>query len=294
MMKKLLSSLGLGVLTAGLGVLPAAATASTVVVNPANMHGWVFVDDQTNSTATATGKMVNGPGSPPAGTGSAQISVSGLSQGQIISNLAYAGTPLSSITNLDYWSYQSGPTLALAFQFDVRYHPSDTGYQGRLVFEPYQQSTNPVGSGWQHWTNLTSGVWWASKTSAAGSSGLCPQSNPCNWSQILSNWPHASILYNVLFKAGSGWNAFSGNVDAFTIGINGNNTTYDFEAAPASKTDCEHDAWKKFTDPAFKNQGQCVEYVEHHQKNHDDGNRHDQDKDHHNNDGEHSHRDSGN
>jgi hypothetical protein len=48
----------------------------------------------------------------------------------------------------------------------------------------------------------------------------------------MTNWPDASILGNVVFKAGSNWNMpFVGNVDAFTVGVNDNDTTYDFEAS---------------------------------------------------------------
>jgi hypothetical protein len=243
------------------------AAPSSVVVTPTNMQGWTFVDDQNNSTATATGKMVVGPATPPLGVGSAQLTTANTSDGQALLTSAYAGTSLSQLTNLQYSSYQSGPTLAIALSFDIRYHPGDTGYQGRLVFEPYQNGAVTVGSGWQTWNPLN-GKWWASKTTPAGSNGLCPQSNPCSWSDVMTNWPSASILGNVVFKAGSGWDAFTGNVDAFTIGVNGNDTTYNFEpyAVATSTDDCKNNGWRTVTDSngnSFKNQGQCVSWVEH-------------------------------
>jgi hypothetical protein len=46
--------------------------------------------------------------------------------------------------------------------------------------------------------------------------------------------------------------------------------------APTSKAQCKHGGWKTFTNPSFKNQGQCVSFVEHqthHGKSHEhDGN----------------------
>jgi hypothetical protein len=76
------------------------------------------------------------------------------------------------------------------------------------------------------------GRWWASNTSAAGSNGKCPQSNPCTWAQVLINWPQASINGTLLFKAGGGWTPWTGNVDALTIGVLGRGiTTFDFEPA---------------------------------------------------------------
>ena len=34
-------------------------------------------------------------------------------------------------------------------------------------------------------------------------------------------------------------------------------------STPTSKDQCKHDGWKTFTNPKFKNQGQCVSFVEH-------------------------------
>jgi hypothetical protein len=99
------------------------------------------------------------------------------------------------------------------------------------VFEPYQQ-TGVVPSGWTHWLAVagpTGGRWWASKTTAAGSGGLCPQSSPCTWPQVRANWPGAAVKGAVLFKAGGGWSAFTGNVDAFTIGIGTRFTIFNFD-----------------------------------------------------------------
>jgi hypothetical protein len=42
---------------------------------------------------------------------------------------------------------------------------------------------------------------------------------------------------------------------------------------PTSKAQCKNGGWKTFTDPSFKNQGQCVSYFEHHNgKGNDDEN----------------------
>ncbi len=49
---------------------------------------------------------------------------------------------------------------------------------------------------------------------------------------------------------------------------------------PTDKNQCKNNGWKTFNNPPFRNQGQCVEYVEHHSKN-------DEDKNHENNDDKH-------
>ena len=39
---------------------------------------------------------------------------------------------------------------------------------------------------------------------------------------------------------------------------------------PTAKDQCKHGGWKNFTNPSFKNQGQCVRFVVHHSKSNDD------------------------
>jgi hypothetical protein len=213
----------------------ARADVNVTDVTPADMQGWAFIDD--NTGLAGTGTMVAGPGVPPLGTGSAQVSVGGPADRQLLGTAAFTGTPLSAITLLDYWSYQTGPILALSLQFDIRYRPTDTAYGGRLVFEPYQQ-TGVVPSGWTHSSAVagpTGGRWWSSKITPAGSDGLCPQSSPCTWAQIRANWPDAAISGALFFKAGGGWSAFTGNVDAFTIGIGTDLTVFNFDPSESDQ-----------------------------------------------------------
>jgi hypothetical protein len=216
-------------------LLPSAVVTadSTVVVKPSSMNGWFFIDDQNDST--------------PAGSGSAHFQLGGASDGQALALPVAAPIPLTQITTLSYDTYRSsfdaGNNLAVALQFPIDFSTSDslTGFQGRLVFEPYQGAGGTVPQNtWQHW-NALGGLWWASKTSVTGSNGLCPQSNPCTWSQVQMNWPTARIrpdAVGLVFKAGSNWAGFNGNVDNFTIGLSGTNTTYDFEPETQCTTVC--------------------------------------------------------
>jgi hypothetical protein len=243
--------LGLALLVAL--ILPSAVVTadSTVVVKPSSMNGWFFINDQTDSLVTATGNFTAGPATPPVGGGSAHLPLAGAADGQAIATSVAAPIPLSQITELSYDTYRSsfdgGNNLAIAFQFPIDYSTTDllTGFQGRLVFEPYQGvGGNVPQSTWQHWDAL-SGRWWASRTSATGSNGLCPQSSPCTWGQVLANWPTAQIrpdLVGLVFKAGSTWPGFDGNVDNFKMGVNGTNTTYDFEPEIGCTAVCYVDA----------------------------------------------------
>ncbi|MCZ7567881.1 MAG: right-handed parallel beta-helix repeat-containing protein [Ardenticatenaceae bacterium] len=91
---------------------------------------------------------------------------------------------------------------------------------------------------WQTWNPLT-GKWWAS---GAPGNSLCPQSSPCTTAQVLTTWPNTGLRSDdgfLWFKAGGPWSSgFDGNVDAFTIGVNGVETTYDFEPETLCTTTC--------------------------------------------------------
>src|SRR5262249_6837277 len=147
------------------------------------------------------------------------------------------------LTTLEYSTYRqsadSGNNLAIALQFDVDYDVTDstTTSQGRAVFEPY--NTFPGGvpqNTWQTW-NALAGKWWGSSASPkvgnATVAQACDISHPCAWSTFLAHYPNAGMWAaprnRFLFKAGSTWPGFVGNVDDFTIGVNNVDKTYDFE-----------------------------------------------------------------
>jgi uncharacterized repeat protein (TIGR01451 family) len=156
---------------------------------------------------------------------------------EILATGAYAGTKLADISDLSYTAYRHLPAdtslpQTIAFQFDVDYdlnNPSAT-YHGRLVYEPYQAGIQPAIDTWQTFNPLA-GKWWQSKNDNNGQMP-CPQSAPCTTAQVLANWPDIGVWQfgAVLLRAGGPWpGGFDGNVDSFTIGINSDVTTYNFE-----------------------------------------------------------------
>jgi len=249
-------------------VVAGSVFAATTVVSPGNLTGWAFFDENP-SGGTSSGTFVNGPATPPLGSGSAQLTVNDTGR-ENLGTLAFAGTRLDQVSALSYAAYkQSGdPFVQVSLQFDVDYNlnDTDTSYQGRLVFEPYQTLGAPVPNGaWQTY-DARAGEWWASR---APGNAVCPQSAPCTWSQVLSAFPNAGISGVLLLRAGGPWaGGFVGNADALSITVNGANTTVDFELVvfPTSADQCKKDGWKSFTNatggPLFKNQGDCVSYVQ--------------------------------
>jgi hypothetical protein len=99
-----------------------------------------------------------------------------------------------------------------------------------LIYEPYWNGSPATGV-WQEWDALAPGArWWLTLVG----SGACNINSPCTQAQLFAAYPQMEIRNDVnnigvLLKAGSGWAAFDGYVDRLTIGINGDNTMYDFE-----------------------------------------------------------------
>jgi hypothetical protein len=221
-----------------------------VVVYPDSMRSWVFYNDQTNAvcpTGSAC-RMVQGPASPPLGSGSAELYDSLSTDGKALILPDYAGTRFDQFTDLQYSTYRqtadAGNNLAISLQFNVDYDLSDAAntYQGRLVFEPYVGAGGNVPQNtWQTW-DAKAGKWWGTRSTVTRSGATvanpCVQATPCTWAQVLAAFPNLGVhtLYGaVVLKAGSGWPGFRGNVDELTIAVGSSSTTFDFELlAPPS------------------------------------------------------------
>ena len=57
-----------------------------------------------------------------------------------------------------------------------------------------------------------------------------------------------------------------GSADLSNITFNGVTQVPVPVGPPTTKAQCKHGGWKTFTNPSFKNQGQCVSFVAHHTK----------------------------
>ena len=208
-----------------------ALADTTVVITPSSMGDWSFHQ----FAPSGSGAITDGPDTPPLGFGSARLTTNN-NGGYSLETTGFPSTRLDSLTRLEYSSYRStsdpnnNRTITLQLEMDYNIDDPDRSNQGWLVFEPFR--TAGVGTvledTWYTWNALT-GKWYA--TSNLGSN-RCTQSNPCTITQLLSWFPHAGVRHNgsVQLAAGASWNlAFTGYTDALTLGINGVNTTYDFE-----------------------------------------------------------------
>jgi hypothetical protein len=219
------------------GIAPTVSSAATIDVTPTSMGDWAFdTRDAGGGIIANTGSMVTGPAGQPLGTGSANLITPGGTgdTGSELRNTGYVGTALSSITALSYstyatsWNGQQLPYLVL-------YVSSGN----RLWFEPtYSPSQGAVAlNTWQTW-NALSGNWY--EDAGPGHPGVA---NVVSWSTILA----ANLGVTLVNQSGNGLGGvrisdgfasagqtFNENVDAFTIGISGQNTTFNFDPAAAT------------------------------------------------------------
>ncbi len=235
------------------------AFGATIVVSPLNPGGWGFLVE---SGSSAAGNFQNvGPGTPPLGFGSVRLQVNTSGDGIAFGRLGWNSLRLADLAVLRYQTYQTSASAlgllpALQIQYDSDITDSNLSFQGRLVFEPYLAATGlgqPVVPGvWQQWDtlDLNANGWWASGGSVPNNSclnsgpGAClaTQAIPCTLAKIIGCFPNigvhpSGLLGAILFKAGSGWNSFDGNVDSFEIQAVGQELdVYDFEGIPPTET----------------------------------------------------------
>lgn len=243
-----------------------AVAATTERVDETDLGDTWLSGDERAPGGDGSVAFVDGPETPPLGSGSAQFSTNDGADAPALFTWLHSETRLADVTELDYATYRHGSSttqshLVPSLQFGIDADGNGT-WDGRLVFEPVYQDGGAeavVSDEWQTWDAYAGGeaVWWSSRAIP----GVCAFDCYVAWSAIVAANPDAEIL-EIGFKAGSGWSGeFLGNIDAFTIVASGSGVTYDFEHAVtlAGKEECKDDGWTN-SNPAFVNQGDCVSY----------------------------------
>ncbi len=280
--KNFISTSLIAVMFAVVFVSSAMAQASTtVIVTPANYQGWYFYDDNLDVVNNALGSFVTGPGTPPLGVGSAQVSTT-TGQRPNLATSQFGGTALANITALAFSTYNpsagnTGSADRSAYlHFNVDFNGSNT-YQNRLVYVP-RQNGPVVQNFWQEWDAINGGnaLWNYSKTSGCAcwpagiGGGGEPSSTLKTWAQIISQYPNARMhsLYPFIgMRVGEPYSGgYTENMDAFKFGTASGTTVFDFDPYPVvtSKDQCKNGGWmtfKRADGTSFKNQGDCVSYT---------------------------------
>lgn len=240
-------------------VTPALAV-STVVVTPSNPQGWSTADTRPGGAVNFVNDLTS-----PYPTGALELTTSSSTAAKAQYLKAATGS-LNDVTELSYWTSQvGGPAFAdPSYQLLVDLNGSGTGGFTTFVYEPYQNGVISPGV-WQQW-DVDAGQMWSSRSFSEGTCIVVAGAGGAPFytlSALKTACPNATVL-------GFGVNIGSNNpsYNVLSDGVNFNGTTYDFELfqTPKSKEECKNGGFLNLTDQngqSFKNQGQCVSYVNH-------------------------------
>lgn len=205
---------------------PAAEIINVGYSSPfANPTAWLIYNDETDTIDNSLGSLVVGPGTPPLGNGSSQISVTG-SQRRNLATYQFSGTVLSTINTLKFSTYNpsagngGSPTRSGYLQFNVDFDGSDT-WQRRIGFVPSQNGT-VIQNQWQEWDAINGGaaLWFHSGPVWPGTA--IPGTTLRTWNDILASYPGVRIRVTDSFfgiRVGEPYaDGYTENIDAIKFG----------------------------------------------------------------------------
>jgi len=256
-----------------------AASTNNIVVTESDIareqedlpptRSWVFYY---RLVATSTGTFITGPGNPPLGVGSFEMSTPTNADKGTLFNYDHIGTRIADIRAISYATYRNQPATggvalpSINIEIDKDGGAFLPGDYMSLVYEPYINGASIQDGIWQTW-NTIPGIWWATRPITRPDLSVClPQVCTLSWSDIVAAMPNATILGGFGVNQGSFSGGLVASTDALTIAYGGSTWVYNFEPfrSPTSKDDCKDGGWetlKAADGSSFKNQGQCIKYV---------------------------------
>lgn len=240
------------------GLFALTAMAATTVVTPSDTQGWSTAD-------TRTGGAVNyvTDATSPYPSGALQLTTDGTNAAKA-QYLKATDTMLTSVSELGYHTKQvAGPAHAAAsYQLLVDLNGAATGGFTTLVYEPYQNGTVVAGT-WQQW-DVDAGQFWSSRSFSEGTcSVMSGAGGPPFYTLagLQAACPGATVV-------GFGVNigTFNPGYNVYVDGVNFDGDLYDFEVTapvtqPTNADQCKKGGYKDFTNPTYKNQGECVSSI---------------------------------
>lgn len=236
-------------------VAPVSA-ATTVKVQPSNLQGF----STAGTVATAGVGFVEDGGAP---IGAGTLLLNSPTPGAEAKLFKATSTPLSGLTAASYKTrlsssnlFFSNPTYRLIVDLDA-----DGATDTDLVFEPFlNNAVQP--DVWQSW-DVLNGQFWSSQSVGSLQAG---NGGPPTYSlsYVKAEFPNAIVK---AFGVNTG--SYQSSVDAQVDALVFNDITYNFElddaapeqpVLPTNKDQCKDDGWQNFG-TTFKNQGQCVAFV---------------------------------
>lgn len=201
-----------------------------------NANDWLFYNDENDTIDNSLGTFVTGPGTAPIGSGSVQMSVTG-TQRRNIATYRFAGTPLSTINELKFSTYNpsagngGSANRSGYMQFNVSFDGVDN-WQRRISFNPGVNGT-VVQNQWQEWDAINGGgaLWLHSGPTWPGTA--IPGTTARTWQDLLTSYPNIKIRNTDSFfgiRVGEPYaNGYTENIDAIKFGTASGTTHFNFE-----------------------------------------------------------------
>ena len=243
---------------------------TTIVVTPTNQQGWSTAD-------TRPGGAVNFvvDGDAPSGNGALQLTTDATNEAKA-QYMHAANVPLADVTELSYYTRQISASFAegeASYQLPVCLGgivgTNCIGFT-TFVFEPYENPGLGTPGGtvipnvWQKW-DVDSGLFWSSRTASGG--GACTTTAGAGGAPFYTLAGLKSVCPNaVVVGFGVNIGTYNPSYNVYTDLFNFNGTVYDFEPYEvASNADqCKKGGFltvKRSDGSSFKNQGDCIQYV---------------------------------
>jgi hypothetical protein len=238
----------IGLLLAGLALMCAGVALAATHATKVTPKNFEAIFNRGDNRPVSNYAFVRGPGKPPLGKGSLQLTTVDAAGKQQHLETQQQGAPIADVDQMSYWTYRHAestapPVQVVGLNMEVlgANTGTSTGY-ATFVYEPVYNAPPPVvDNTWQSWDAYRGGsaIWWSTRTIAGvgGVPVVCSPSDPnplcvnkvyVPWSVLVAANPDATILsYGV--NQGSGSPGLIDNTDALSIGVNGHRWVYDFE-----------------------------------------------------------------
>ncbi|WP_157965923.1 hypothetical protein [Euzebya rosea] len=252
--------------------LPAGAATTTVVVAgdtaaAENEPGWMFNRDTTTSTPY---EFTNAKAS--IGAGSVYIEpIGGTNRlDKFIAEL-FVLTPVAEIESLSYdFLIGAGGTAADENEFYLNVY-ANFGGTPETNFYDCRYDVVPTTGSTLDWTTVTFDT---SASYPVHTRGTSPETCPTTPAAMDSLLPGSTIRVFAINVGDTSTSdvGLDGYLDNVVLTGGGDTTVYDFEvdedgngvadtAPPTNKDECKKGGWATFDNPSFRNQGQCIQYV---------------------------------
>lgn len=264
-MKKIITSLA--ILIIGLFIATSVqAIDSTVTVtgntSPGeNQPGWMFGRDLSNATPFSFVMS-----SPSIGVGSLYVEpLSSVAAKKFIGE-NFINTPITEINSISYdFKIGAGGSSTQEEQFYMNVY-ANFGISDDLKFYDCRYDVVPTVGSKDGYTTVTfdpnNSYPVTTRGGASASPFTCP-SSPAAMDTLSAGSNIRAFALN-LGDTSANDVGLDGYFDNVVVDLGSGVTTYDFEPMlkPANKSECKKDGWMSFNSPIFKNQGDCVSFLQ--------------------------------